>query len=255
MKKHIPNLITLANLLAGLVAIIAALKGDLAFASFLILLGIFFDFFDGFAARLLKVSSELGKQLDSLADVVTSGVAPSIIMYKLLENSQGQTEWFQNFSSTIGSWIPTDDDTFYYFPYIALLFALASAYRLANFNIDTRQSSSFIGLPTPASTLVIAALPLIQLYSTNYFAIALTNDKFVLIGITLLLSILMNIELPLFSLKFKNLSFKDNAVVFIFLLISLALVITLKFIAIPLIIAIYILFSLMININKNLKHS
>jgi len=251
MKKHIPNLITLLNLLSGLMAVIFALKGDLALASFLIMLGIIFDFFDGFAARLLNVSGELGKQLDSLADMVTSGAAPAMIMYKLLEKSQENTVWYQELSSTIGSWVPTDDTTFYYFPFIGLLIALASAYRLAKFNIDTRQTSSFIGLPTPAASLVIVALPLIQIYSSNITALNLTNSKVFLISITILLSILMNVELPLFSLKFKNFSIKDNWYVFLFLLISIILLTWLHFVAIPLIIGIYIVMSVIINLQKN----
>lgn len=250
MKKHIPNLITLLNLFSGLVAVIFALKGDLAFASFFILLGIIFDFFDGFAARLLNVLGELGKQLDSLADAVTSGVAPAMIMFKLLEQSQEQTTWYQEFSSNVGSWLPTDDKTFYFFPFIGLLIAVAAVYRLAKFNIDTRQSNSFIGLPTPATALVITAIPLIQTYSNYSFALDLTQNKYILVGITLLLSILMNVELPLFSLKFKNYSFKDNVIVYIFLIISLLFIILFQFIAIPLIIAIYIIISLILNLIK-----
>ncbi|HIP26491.1 MAG TPA: phosphatidylserine synthase, partial [Flavobacteriaceae bacterium] len=166
------------NLFSGLIAVIFALKGDLALASFFILLGIIFDFFDGFAARILNVSGELGKQLDSLADAVTSGVAPAMIMYKLLEQSQNQTEWYQDFSSSVGSWIPTDDKTIYFFPFIGLLIAIAAVYRLANFNIDTRQSNSFIGVPTPAMTMVIAALPLIIVYSDIDVAVNLAQNKY-----------------------------------------------------------------------------
>jgi len=250
MKKHIPNFITLLNLLSGLVAIIFALKGDLAFASFFILLGILFDFFDGFAARLLNVSGELGKQLDSLADATTSGAAPAMIMYKLLEQSQEQTAWYQEFSSAVGSWLPTDDTAIYYFPFIGLLIALAAVYRLAKFNIDTRQTSSFIGLPTPAAALIIAALPLIQVYSDNALALNLTQNKFVLIGITIFLSVLMNTELPLFSLKFKNYAFKDNVFVYLFLIISIILIVLFQFVAIPLIITLYIIMSAIMNLTK-----
>lgn len=249
MKKHIPNFITLLNLFSGLVAVIFALKGELTLASFFILLGIIFDFFDGFAARLLNVSGELGKQLDSLADAVTSGVAPAMIMYKLLESSQEQTAWFSKFSGTIGSWLSAEENTIYFFPFIGLLIAIASVYRLANFNIDTRQSSSFIGLPTPASTMVIAALPLIQTYSTNALAIQLTQNKYILIGLTIVLSFLMNAELPLFSLKFKNYAFKDNKIVYFFLGLSLLLIALLQFVAIPLIIGLYILMSVLVNLT------
>jgi len=239
------------NLFSGLIAVIFALKGDLALASFFILLGIIFDFFDGFAARILNVSGELGKQLDSLADAVTSGVAPAMIMYKLLEQSQNQTEWYQDFSSSVGSWIPTDDKTIYFFPFIGLLIAIAAVYRLANFNIDTRQSNSFIGVPTPAMTMVIAALPLIIVYSDIDVAVNLAQNKYVLIAITIIFSVLMNTELPLFSLKFKNFSLKDNLLVYTFLIASLILIVLLHFVAIPIIIVIYILLSLIMNLIKN----
>jgi len=238
------------NLFSGLIAVIFALKGDLALASFFILLGIIFDFFDGFAARLLNVSGELGKQLDSLADLVTSGVAPAMIMYKLLEKSQNQTEWYQEFSSTIGSWVPTDDKTVYFFPFLGLLIALAAAYRLANFNIDTRQSNSFIGVPTPAMTMVIAALPLIIAYSNIDLAVNLSQNKYILIAITIIFSFLMNAELPLFALKFKTFKFKDNILVYSFLAFSLILIILLQFVAIPIIIVVYILLSLVMNVIK-----
>ncbi len=252
IKKHIPNFITLLNLLSGLIAVIFALKGDLALAAFFILLGIIFDFFDGFAARILNVSGELGKQLDSLADMVTSGVAPAMIMYKLLEKSQENSVWYQKISSTVGSWVPTDDQTVYFFPFIGLLIAIGAAYRLATFNIDTRQTNSFIGLPTPAMSLVISSIPLIQIYSSNSFAITLTSNKLLLIILTITLSLLMNVNLPLFSLKLKNLSLKNNAIVYLFLAISLTLIITLQFIAIPLIIFLYIILSIIQNLlTKN----
>ncbi len=233
------------NLLSGLIAVIFAIKGDITFAAFFALLGIFFDFFDGFFARLLNVSGELGKQLDSLADMVTSGVAPAIIMYKLLESTQDSTLFI-----TVGSWIPVDDKTNYLLPFFGLLLALAAAYRLANFNIDTRQTSSFIGLPTPAMTLVIVSLPLIQTYSNQLFALELIQNKYVLISLTVLLSYLMNANIPLFSLKFKNFGLKDNLIVYIFLLVCILLLVFLQFVAIPLIILIYVILSVIQNVSS-----
>jgi len=233
-----------------LIAVILAVKGELTLAAFFVLLGIFFDFFDGLVARSLSVSGELGKQLDSLADMVTSGVVPGIVMYKLLETSQNHTQWFSDLSCTVGSWAPTDDKTFYFFPFLGLILTLAAAYRLANFNIDDRQTSSFIGLPTPALALLVISLPLIQQYSTNTYALALTNNKLVLISIIVIGSILMNANIPLFSLKFKIFSFRENALVYVFLLISLILLISLKFVAVPLIILIYVLLSVVRNLAK-----
>ncbi len=231
------------NLLSGLIAVIFAVKGDLTLAAFFVLLGIFFDFFDGFFARILNVSGELGKQLDSLADMVTSGVAPAIIMYKLLESTQGNTSSF-----TVVSWISTDDKTIYLLPFFGLLLALAAAYRLANFNMDTRQTSSFIGLPTPAMALVIVSLPLIVSFSNYEIALNLIQNKYVLITITLILSYLMNANIPLFSLKFKNFGLKDNLVVYIFLLVCVLLLVFLQFVAIPLIILIYVVLSVVQNL-------
>ncbi|MCF6350797.1 MAG: CDP-alcohol phosphatidyltransferase family protein [Flavobacteriaceae bacterium] len=229
---------------------IFAIKGDLTFAAFFVLLGIFFDFFDGFVARLLNVQGELGKQLDSLADMVTSGVVPGVLMYKLLEKSQEHTLWFKKLSCTVGSWVPVDDKTIYLFPFIGLLITLAAAYRLANFNIDERQTSSFIGLPTPAMALVIISLPLIQMYSDNSVALYWIQNKYALITITVISSILMNINIPLFSLKFKNFGIKDNAIVYIFLLVSILLLIFLQVVAIPLIILTYVLLSIIQNLMK-----
>jgi CDP-diacylglycerol--serine O-phosphatidyltransferase len=244
IKKHIPNLITLANLFCGLVAIVFALKGDLVLASFFILLGIFFDFFDGFFARLLNVSGELGKQLDSLADMVTSGVAPTMIMYKLLEEADNLSIGFDA-KITVGSWLPIDDNTIYFMPFFAFLLALAAGYRLANFNIDKRQSDKFIGIPTPAMALVVLSIPLILEYSENTFAISLFENSYLLIILTILLSFLMNANFELFSLKFKNYTLKANKLVYTFLLISIILIILLKFVAIPIVILLYVLLSLL----------
>jgi CDP-diacylglycerol--serine O-phosphatidyltransferase len=231
MKKHIPNLITLGNLFCGTIATIFAVQGNFESAALFVVLGIVFDFFDGFAARLLKVSGELGKQLDSLADMVTSGVVPGIIMYNLLENS------------------------FYSIPslkYLGLLLTLSACYRLAKFNIDTRQSDSFIGLPTPAMSLFIISLPLIKEYTTIEFVQYLISNHYFLLAVTLLLTYLMNAELPLFSLKFKNYNFKNNVMKYLFLIASLTLLLTLHYIAIPLIILLYVLLSIISNYGNKI---
>ena len=235
LKKHIPNLITLGNLFCGTVATIFAVEGDFVSAGLFVVLGILFDFFDGFAARLLKVSGELGKQLDSLADMVTSGVVPGIIVYKLLiENSAS----FNDFNEQG------------YLPFLGLLLTLGACYRLAKFNIDTRQSDSFIGLPTPAMSLFVISLPLIQEYSTIEFAQNLISSNYFLIAITLLLTYLMNAELPLFSLKFKEYSIKNNLMKYLFLIASLVMIIFLQYISIPLIIILYVALSVVSNYSK-----
>ncbi len=237
IKRHIPNLLTLGNLFCGTVATIFAVRGNFKDAALLVAIGILFDFFDGFAARLLKVSGELGKQLDSLADMVTSGVVPGIIMFKLIQgNLLAQKNSF--------------DDSYFGISLIGLILTLSACYRLAKFNIDTRQSDSFIGLPTPAMSLVVISLPLILEYSEIEFVTNLISNNYFLIIITWVLSFLMNAELPLFSLKFKDYSLKNNVVKYLFLTLSLVMILTLKYLSIPLIIMIYVILSI---ISSNVK--
>ncbi len=244
MKKHIPNIITLFNLLSGTIAVMLAVEGRLVLAGLFVLIGIFFDFFDGLVARILKVQSELGKQLDSLADMVTSGVVPGVIMYQLLK--QSSDIWNEQGVLTTTLFI----DGISYLPLIGLLITLAAAYRLANFNIDERQTSSFIGLPTPANALFVLSLPLILKYSNLEFANNLIHSTWFLIVVTLLGSYIMNAEIPLFSLKFKDYSFKNNAIKYIFLVLAVLLLIFFHFVAIPIIIVLYVLFSIVENMMK-----
>jgi len=239
MKKHIPNILTLGNLFCGTVATIYAVQGNFEIAGILVVLGIFFDFFDGFAARVLNVSGELGKQLDSLADMVTSGVVPGIVMFKLLAISP-------NLDTLENAAIDTNWMNFNFAPIqlLGLLLTLGACYRLAKFNIDTRQSESFIGLPTPAMSLFIISLPLIQEYSTIESIQNLISNHYFLILVTVLLTYLMNAELPLFSLKFKEYSVKNNAVKYMFILISVLLIFSLHVISIPIIIFLYVSLSI-----------
>lgn len=249
MKKHIPNLFTLLNLFSGLIAVIMAATDELIIAAFFVFLGIFFDFFDGFFARKFNVEGELGKQLDSLADMVTSGVVPGIIMFQLmLYSAKGQ--WFMELSCEVGNWREYQDTYYYFLPFTGLLITLAAAYRLANFNIDERQSSSFIGLPTPAFAMFVVSLPMVIFYSDYLFFIELLQNFYVLLGITLLGCYLMNAEIPLFSLKFKQYGWKGNQVKYLFLLATIILLSTLQTIAIPLTIILYVLLSVIDNAIK-----
>ncbi len=226
LKKHIPNIFTLGNLFCGLLALIFVFQSSFKEVFFFVLLGIVLDFFDGFLARLLHVSGELGKQLDSLADAVTSGVVPGFVMYMLIGSNLKE----YSIISLIG-----------------LLLAVAAVYRLAKFNIDTRQSESFIGLPTPAMSLFVVSLPLIQQY-TDFEIVKLSlSNEYVLIGITILMSYLMNANLPLFSLKFKSFELKGNKIKYGFLLASILAIIFLQFLAIPTIIFFYVLLSVVEN--------
>ncbi|MBX3163764.1 MAG: CDP-diacylglycerol--serine O-phosphatidyltransferase [Bacteroidetes bacterium] len=219
MKKHIPNIITLGNLFCGCLAIVKIFEGDLIRAAYLVGIALICDFFDGFAARLLKVTSPIGKDLDSLADMVTFGVVPGLVMFHL--------------NSSLS--------------YFAFIIPIFSAIRLAKFNNDTRQTSSFIGLPTPANAALICSLPLAA--GENYAQL----DSWAYIPIVLIGSLLLVAEIPLFALKFKNFAWADNKIKYIFLVLCLVLLVALKFAAIPLIIILYILLSIVNNIFLNKK--
>ncbi|MBF4492853.1 CDP-alcohol phosphatidyltransferase family protein [Flavobacterium sp. MR2016-29] len=231
IKKHIPNLITLINLFCGCIAIVFISEAKYEMAFYMVCLGIFFDFFDGFFARLFKVSSPLGLQLDSLADMVTSGVAPGYVMYSMFANSGHQL------------------GTSPLIPFLGFIITIGSCYRLANFNIDTRQTDSFIGLPTPANALFIISLQLVlDMYSeSSLFILELFTNQWVLLVITLFSAYILNAEIPLFSLKFKKFNFKDNMIQIVFLILSLGLIVLFQFGAVPLIIIFYVLLSVVNN--------
>ena len=238
--KQVPNIITSLNVLCGCVAILFAVSGDLVTASFFVFLGIFFDFFDGLAARLLNAQTAIGLQLDSLADVITSGVAPAVVMFQLLNlayfhDMRTLTETF-----SLDGWNVGFKN---FLPLLGLLIAVASAYRLAKFNVDTRQTSGFIGLPTPANALLILSLPLILQFQYSEFAESIILNPWVLITLTGLSCFLLNAQIPLFALKFKTWDFKTNAVRYIFLIMCAVLLGLLQFLAIPFIILGYILLS------------
>lgn len=238
IKKHIPNFITFLNLSAGLLALVHAFNGNYNEAFSLVCLGIFFDFWDGFFARKFNVSGDLGLQLDSLADLITAGLVPGVVMYKMFADIQENQPMY---NLTQETWFMGA------VPYIGFIITLASAYRLAKFNIDTRQTDSFIGLPTPANALLILSIPMI-IYNTPYEAIAdaLSNPYFLLV-ITLISSYLLNAELPLFSLKIKNFTFAKYKLQISFLAVSVLLLLVLQYLAIPLIILLYVLLSILVR--------
>lgn len=238
IKKHIPNFITLLNLSSGLLAVIAIFKGYYDEAFLFVCLGIFFDFWDGFFARKFNVSGELGLQLDSLADMVTSGVVPGLMMFSLIETIQNTQEQFY-----------VTEDTFYMsvVPYFGFLITIASCYRLAKFNIDKRQIDSFIGLPTPANALLIMSIPMIQFENSYENVTELLSNPYVLMGITFLSAYFLNAHIPLFSLKLKSLAWEKAKVQYLFILFSIILFLLLDFIALPLIILSYVLVSVFLN--------
>jgi CDP-diacylglycerol--serine O-phosphatidyltransferase len=235
IKRNIPNTITCGNLLCGCLAIVQAFEGHLIWSAYLVGIAAVLDFFDGFAARLLKVTSPIGKDLDSLADMVTFGVVPGIVMYMMINSSTHEESKMA---------------------LLAFLIPVFSAIRLAKFNNDTRQSGSFIGLPTPANAILICSLPLILsqyplLVSETgdiAFVRKLITNTYVLLGVTCILSFLLVAELPLFALKFKNFSWVDNKIKYVFLGLSLVLLVCFQFTGIPLAIILYILLSVVSNL-------
>lgn len=251
IKKHVPNCITLTNLLCGALSIyFLYISDNVLLPSIFILLGAIFDFFDGLTARLLKVTSAIGKELDSLADVVTFGLAPSLITVEVLKGSL-INNGFSIFTANILGLIP-------------LFMALMSAYRLANFNVDERQTVNFIGLPTPANALLWLSLPMLEYFSDKkihlwgiyqegiYSQIVdiLLNPWFIVI-FSILMGIMLIAPINMFSFKFKNFSWQDNKVRFLFLVISVLLIFIFNCFAIPFIILTYIIISLISNFTKN----
>jgi CDP-diacylglycerol--serine O-phosphatidyltransferase len=213
MKNHIPNTITLFNLLSGVLSIYSAMSGYLDLAAYLIFIAAGFDFLDGLAARLLNAKSEIGAQLDSLADVVSFGVAPGFILFQMINISHGQP-------TTLGG-------DFNVIPFIAFIVPAFGALRLAKFNVDDSQTTSFIGLPIPAMGILVASLPLIRTYlyeDRELFYMIITNTYF-LVAVGVIGSLLMVSNLPMFALKFEGFGWKKNMTKYIFLGVSLLLVI------------------------------
>lgn len=244
LKRYIPNFITSLNLLSGCLSIVLAFEGYLLLAVYMIFLSAIFDFFDGMSARLLKVYSEVGKQLDSLADVVSFGVAPSVIVFSMMKTLI--------FGSSILPPLESIPFTTFLFLISPFLIAVFSGLRLAKFNVDTRQSDSFIGLPTPANALFFVSLYIITLVSDNNLINHLIQNKVFLLILIIVFSFLLIAEFPMFSLKFKNLGIRGNKIRFIFVGLSAVLLILLQSIAIPVIIILYILLSAINNWIYNL---
>jgi len=250
MTRHIPQLLTLCNVLSGSIAVVFAVLNELHLAAFFVIIGIFFDFFDGLAARALNAQSELGIQLDSLADMITCGLVPGIVMFQLLGMSQTGGWNINNFNPALREG-PLGWDSI--LPFFGFLITLASAYRLARFNIDENQVTSFIGLPTPANALLIISFPLILLYQGNDALNELILKPWFLLLVTLVSSFLLNARIPLFALKFKTWSFKDNALRYTFILVSLVFLMTMKYLAVAAIVLFYILSSVIYKAGEKVN--
>lgn len=268
----IPNVFTAFNMLSGVMAIVCCFSGRLEWAPWLIFLGAGFDFLDGFLARILKQPSELGKQLDSLADMITFGLAPGVMMMVYLvlciSWSQGYAVDFSSFtrlsmenwqgalfSSAAGSTCTKAD----WIPFLALLIPFFSLFRLAKFNIDTRQTTSFIGLPTPANAIFFTAFPLAmsEFYTSgaNSWQESLSTNWLFIVVLIVTFSLLLVTELPLFSLKFKSFGWKGNEIRYVFLITCGLLIPLLGVWSIALIVFLYLIFSLFANRDvKNKKN-
>lgn len=257
---NLPNIFTAFNLLSGVTAILLALGGMVEFAPYAIFFGAILDFFDGFLARKLKVAGDLGKQLDSLADVVSFGVAPGVVMFVIL--TMNVSTWvsddinffydssFENWQLWLRNIIEGKETNFY--PFIAFLIPFFSLFRLAKFNLDTRQTESFIGLPTPANTLFFMSYPLViglgkdHLLEHQLIYQWLFDPNIVSLFI-LLMSLMLVSEIPLFSLKFKAFKWKGNELRFSFLLISLIFILLFKAWSLALIVFLYLILSVIEN--------
>jgi CDP-diacylglycerol--serine O-phosphatidyltransferase len=228
--KHIPNFITSLNLASGFISLVFTSNGDLLTASWVILAAMIFDFLDGFSARLLKAYSDIGKELDSLADVVSFGVAPSFILYKLLVPALHDSVLPATITGIL--------------IYVPVIMPVCAALRLAKFNTDTTQGTSFKGLPTPANAIAVISLVIGTGYASPALLNSITQSPAALIAYTVLLSILMVTRLPMLSLKFKNLKFKGNEGRYV--LIGLVLISFLIFgiATAPLVIPVYLIVSL-----------
>lgn len=246
-KAQIPNFFTMLNLLCGCVALVCVTDFGFHWAFGFVCLGIFFDFFDGFFARKFNVAGPLGVQLDSLADMITSGVVPGYVMYKMLDIAEVNSR-FNPAVTTIDAL----QKEFYFVPFLGFIITVGACYRLAKFNIDTRQSDSFIGLPTPANALFVVSLPLLWNPDVCPYQVInwLTNTWF-LLAVTAISAFVMNAEIPLFSLKIKNFSVAKYKLQLFFVLLSVLMLVFLKILAVPLIILVYVLLSIFNNIvNK-----
>ena len=233
MIKHIPNSITCCNLLSGCISIVLLCNGNVEAAGVMIFVAALFDFFDGFAARLLKAYSPLGAQLDSLSDVVSFGVAPSFIMYHYINQCVNISMFGFNI-----------------LPSVAFFLAVFAALRLAKFNIDDRQTTSFIGLPTPAMGIFVASLPFTLRHEPLAFMGNLMTSPYFLFAVVAIFSFLMVSEIPFFSLKVKSLKFKDIKHIYLLLAFAIVAFVFLGFAAIPFVMLFYIIVAMFVKTNK-----
>ena len=238
----VPNFITSLNLASGSLAVFFGIEGQLGWAAIFIFAAAVFDFLDGMAARLLQAYSEIGKQLDSLADLVSFGLAPAAMLFTMMELTLFEkNQPIFEIEGTPMQWA---------FLFSVLIVPIAGAFRLAKFNIDDRQTDSFLGLPIPANAIFYASLGLLMEIGTKPEINTIILNRFNLMTAMVLLSALMISEVPMFSLKFKNLKWQHNQIRFMFILLVIAMAVLLKFYAIPLVIISYIVISIIKKIAE-----
>ncbi|MDP4187678.1 MAG: CDP-diacylglycerol--serine O-phosphatidyltransferase [Bacteroidota bacterium] len=240
VKKSLPNFVTILSLLSGSIATVLAFQDNLIAAACFIFAAAVFDFMDGMVARALKAYSPMGKELDSLSDVISFGMAPAAILFRILLMSLVKRDSSFNYE--------TADALHLVILFSPFLITAFSALRLAKFNIDERQTSSFIGLPTPASAIFIASLALILIGKTDSFLHSVILNPGVLLGIIVVLCALLVAEIPMFSLKIKSLRFADNRLRYFFLLIAVLALIFFNLYAIPFVIIFYVILSIINDI-------
>jgi CDP-diacylglycerol--serine O-phosphatidyltransferase len=270
----VANILTAINMLCGFISVVLALAGRIDLAPIFIFLGAILDFFDGFVARKMGSSGTIGKQLDSLADLITFGVAPGVIMmvmivlgvdYSSLFQNEGATRVYQNDLTyyvyfQVSAWIqallyevPNNfDASIKYLPFIAMVIPFFSMFRLAKFNVDERQTERFHGLPTPLNTLFFMFFPLFFSFNLHNWAhqsklIHWIFDCYTLVGITIVMSILMITDIPMIALKFKNFSWKDNKFRYLLVINSLIIILIFHLWAIPIIVILYLILSIIEN--------
>lgn len=249
MKKHVPNAITTLNLICGCLAITNAFTGELYVSAILIFVGTILDFMDGAAARLLKVSNPLGEQLDSLSDMISFGLAPGIILFQYVNylHAENPSDLISSYS-----WIP----------YLAFFIPVFSSFRLAKFNIDTRQTDGFLGLATPANAGFFIFIVLIyhypdlpQIINTKNIVLPLISNPITMLVLGIIFSFLLVSEIPMVSLKAKSLRWTGNELRFTFLGLFFLLFIFLNITAFPVILLIYIIWSTILSFSSKKQKS
>ncbi|HAQ18370.1 MAG TPA: CDP-diacylglycerol--serine O-phosphatidyltransferase [Prolixibacteraceae bacterium] len=231
----VPNTITALNLVCGSLSVFFAIDGQLGLAAVFIFAAAIFDFLDGFSARLLNAYSSIGKELDSLADTVSFGLAPAAIIFTMLELTLfGKNQHIQDIEANLSQWI---------FLLSSLVIPIAGAFRLAKFNTDDRQSDQFLGMPIPANAIFFASLALVLVLGDRTIIEPIILNKYTLLASIFSCSFLMVSELPMFNLKFKNLKLKENGLRYLFIAITILMLILLQVYALPLIIIWYVLLS------------